>query len=1240
MVGTCFDHVIDQLSEMQQYQSSEVEGWFTQYGGSEIECWKRKLSMIEPWKRELRFLKMILWCFEAWDYSDSKMIAKLRSMSTRVDGLWKSSRPWTLIHFSRLKVHQSSNFTSNEAAALERKIHQSKLLIVEISEGNLLFSLWKLKSCNKVQILQFLDLVLQNLKDLLAYKANEMVPFLKQIETLQEKLIFLHDFFELAIHGSTDCKEAEDFKICLYTFANRAAYWAFLYWVKGTDEETTTKLNILLSDMLQGLIKPCVPDVWGLYIGALKSIKLQKSYHTLLLGRTVSYFIDLLLGNHGMICSTNPWQNVRDGLIFLLTFMADPPKRSNQQLSLICNSIDVLLKKCSSLNVYLDDMTVDSAKQYVVVCDFARMIRMVMDKISQMYVHTSLDFYNFPRTNGLGFFDFLLQNIERLKMKINNDVTFMSFAKNFIIQIEEELSSLRPFLNGIFLLPKGREEFQETRLQVISLAYRIEHVISACQVLLHPIWYHMACLSDILEQIKAAKRNLENVDTYKIDNIGVSPSMRSVSRPLGRASYLLNNDEVIGLKKEANSIIDELVWGSKSLCIISIIGMGGLGKTTLAKKIYDSSLVKSHFHEFAFCYVSQVHNKRRLLRDVLSGINGNKDDFNEMSEDDLAHEVWKCLSGKRYLIVLDDIWDIRAWDEVKESFPKEQIGSRIIFTTRSHIVALEAKSSPHTLGFLSEDDSFELLQRKAFGKDGFPPNFVKVGKTISTNCKGLPLALVIVAGLLASVTPSLSWLNEIAQATSCFFEEGCRDVIRLSYKNLPENLKACFLYLSITKEDEVISAKTLELLWMAEGFVDKDGTKSLRRVAKEYMSDLVYRNLVTAVDMTCGGGIKTCRLHDLVHDFCRRQAQEDKFIWLTDGNEASSSSRSKLHRYRVCYENYQRSVEDKAASNVHSMLCVGLPPINKQGQFLNFRGLKCVQVLHLQFCPVDSFSNKFQLVDLLNLRYLWVGDANISPWVVPESICNLWNLETFIWKGDGGDPIKLPKTIWKMKRLRHLEFRSCELEVGDDHMEEGRHQLDNMESFSRLSVSDHGTAREVLRRLPNIQKLDLWLEFSQWTNQLLEIDFLARLESLELWILQGTGQLVRFPSTLRRLELWDLTSADLLSAIGELPCLEILKLTGDWKQWVVEGNKFQKLKYLELEAHDLKEWNADDDSFPCLEKLELRFCQHFEIPGFFGELAALERIAAHYCSCKVVSAAMRIHEEQVDSGKMFHLEIC
>ncbi|KAK1419775.1 hypothetical protein QVD17_29097 [Tagetes erecta] len=351
--------------------------------------------------------------------------------------------------------------------------------------------------------------------------------------------------------------------------------------------------------------------------------------------------------------------------------------------------------------------------------------------------------------------------------------------------------------------------------------------------------------------------------------------------------YNTNADEdevVVGFDNEVETLLDQLTGTSaKQFQIISITGMAGLGKTTLARTIYNHELVKYMFDFRAWTCVSQVYQKRDLLLSILSCFIGDvTDELYEMSEPQLGEKLYRKLKGLKYLVCFDDIWDCSVWNELKMYFPDDKTGSRVLFTSRDIDLSLHVQSArpAHVLRLRTEDESWGIFEKKVFKTGICPVGLEESGRVINKKCEGLPLAIVIAAGLLKN-NFLVTWWEQIAASLRSFIVSDPRqyiDSLSLSYNHLPPHLRPCFLFFGAFPEDYEVPAKKLIWLWIAQGLVHEVESRMLEDVAEDFLMDLTKRSLLMTTRITVDGKVKACRIHDLLRDFCLRKGEEENFL--------------------------------------------------------------------------------------------------------------------------------------------------------------------------------------------------------------------------------------------------------------------------------------------------------------------------------------------------------------------------
>ncbi|KAK6946372.1 Rx, N-terminal [Dillenia turbinata] len=393
-------------------------------------------------------------------------------------------------------------------------------------------------------------------------------------------------------------------------------------------------------------------------------------------------------------------------------------------------------------------------------------------------------------------------------------------------------------------------------------------------------------------------------------------------RPGRRHSYANEEEEdVVGLDEDINKLVQELTNIQSHSRIVSIVGIGGSGKTTLARKVYNHSHVKRHFDCSAWISISQEWRARDIFTNILTQISSlskeERELIEKMTHDELVLKVQNHLKEKLYLLVLDDIWKNEAWDELKPSFPSGILGSKHLLTTRIKDVALHADPNCflHMPRSLKNIEAWELLSKKVKRVIGEGTSqqvtvFCKLGKEMVKKCGGLPLAIVVLGGLLATRTTIQEW-EKLSQNISSQLRKAGKGshqhhgevltVLALSYNDLPYHLKSCFLYLGLFPEDFEIRARRLIRMWIAEGFIlssQIDREETLEDAGEDCLHELIQRSMIQVGTTDASGRVKTCRMHDLMRDLCLEKARDENFLQIlspSSFNDISNARRIALH---------------------------------------------------------------------------------------------------------------------------------------------------------------------------------------------------------------------------------------------------------------------------------------------------------------------------------------------------------
>ncbi|XP_022846871.1 putative late blight resistance protein homolog R1A-3 [Olea europaea var. sylvestris] len=802
------------------------------------------------------------------------------------------------------------------------------------------------------------------------------------------------------------------------------------------------------------------------------------------------------------------------------------------------------------------------------------------------------------------FIEFLFETIREL-LSCHKDSTVL--VSNQLEFLQKGLKFLLTFI--FYPIPSYDEE------QMKSIFTEIEAVFNEAGLFLHSFFFTTdlvtttkvdLAISGLLERIEIVLVKIKYysiaVSSEVVGSLQVAGSPSEVSSSQDNSSPMVE-EIVVGLEDTTTQIVSKLVGGPNYRQIISIVGMGGLGKTTLAKKVYNDSIVRSNFHKFSWCVVSQIYKRRKLLTDILSSVsNLNGDDISEKKDEELEGLLYKSLKGRRYLIVVDDLWEKEAWDDLKRLFPDDSNGSRVMFTSRLKNVALEISHVVVEPSPLFPDESWNLLEQKVFKKECCPQELQDIGKQIAANCKGLPLSVHLIAGILSNMEKKENSWQHVAKSLSDYIFQKADDYIptlKLSYNHLPKHLKPCFLYLSAFQEDEKIPVRKLLLLWIAEGLIEKREQKTLEDVAEEYLMELINRSLLQVVQRRSDNGVKVCTLHDLVLDMCSKMVEEDENFQFQ--HRFLISKHHHLHRlYMGSFHHVwvSENISD-AFSIVYNLEKIRI--LDSSNDDIVRLGFKIMPDLrYLEFSELEPSIGK-----LHNLEYLCLHYLN-----------------------------EVPTYLLNMPKLRHLRVGGKYDGVRFTKNSDG-FRINCLQSLCYIRIVD-SEDEEIFRCSPNLRTLKC---VSPPGNYFPDLNFLSQLQSLTIskYAFEGDYSVVKFPMNIKKLTLSEICLPwEKMSLIGILPKLEILKLGYNafiGKIWDTNDDEFQKLKFLKLDSLDLKQWNSSHDHFPVLGRLVLQKCEGLEkIPSEFSNIPTLEKIEVTYCGKNVKASALEIRQEQQDYG--------
>ncbi|KAF7033780.1 hypothetical protein CFC21_044855 [Triticum aestivum] len=481
----------------------------------------------------------------------------------------------------------------------------------------------------------------------------------------------------------------------------------------------------------------------------------------------------------------------------------------------------------------------------------------------------------------------------------------------------------------------------------------------------------------------------------------------------------LEESRLIGRGNEKEEII-KLISNkdAQQFHVFSLWGMGGIGKTTLVKDIYQIQEISSMFDKRACVTVMRPFNSATLLESLTMQFRDN----NETNTD-----LWRYLEGTRYLLVLDDLWSIAEWDVVKQCLP-ETAASCIIVTTREESIAKHCSKDDiniYKLNHLGPDDACDLFTKKAFKEtlslDERYPELVEPAKLILKKCRGLPLALVTIGGFLASQPKTAFEWRKLNEHISAEFEmnpelETIKTILMKNYDGLPYHLKACFLYLAIFPEDQQIARRRLVCRWLAEGYSSEVRGKSVEEVLDGYFMELISRSMILPSQQSIYSrkGIDSCHVHDLIREIAISKSMGENLVFTLE--EGCSLNNRGTMRHLAVSSNWKgdqcefENILD--LSHVRSLTVFG----NCKPFFMSDK-LRLLRVLDLEGIW-DLFDHHLEHIGKLShLRYLSLR-RHAEIFHLPNSLGNLRQLQTLDISGT--NIIKLPRTIIKLVKLQRI----------------------------------------------------------------------------------------------------------------------------------------------------------------------------------------------------------------------------
>ncbi|KAL6653880.1 hypothetical protein ACP70R_008804 [Stipagrostis hirtigluma subsp. patula] len=482
---------------------------------------------------------------------------------------------------------------------------------------------------------------------------------------------------------------------------------------------------------------------------------------------------------------------------------------------------------------------------------------------------------------------------------------------------------------------------------------------------------------------------------------------------------LINESTIVGeqIERDTKALVEELLTDEPAMKIVSIVGAGGMGKTTLAKKIFNDNATQVEFKIKIWLSITQSYNEEKLLSSAITQAGGEKDPRGDKQV--LTENFAHILSAGKFLIVMDDVWSNSPWTDILQEpvlhATRNQPGSRVIITTRNEdlVKQMGADYYHHHVKPMLDEDAWSLLKQQwpvqDVGSQSALDQLKYIGMEIIRKCDGLPLAIKAVGGLLRTKGLNVREWNNVLDDDMWLNEKTHRvlnSALRLSYEDLSPPVKQCFLYCSLIPKGEFISSNIIIGMWMSEEFLQAPGvegqSKELEDVGINYYRDLITRNLIEpALDLFADGSAS--RMHDVIRSFAQHMAKEEALVVQPGEIIKQLGSSTKFRRLSI--------VPTEQESD--SMVSTEWNAIFGKQELLRSLIINC----RTNFDPSTDYScSRFP-----SLRTLYVAHANSDRLV--GSLCKLKHLR-FLYLEDT-DICRLPDNIDEIKFLQHIWLSNC-----------------------------------------------------------------------------------------------------------------------------------------------------------------------------------------------------------------------
>ncbi|VAI00346.1 unnamed protein product [Triticum turgidum subsp. durum] len=664
----------------------------------------------------------------------------------------------------------------------------------------------------------------------------------------------------------------------------------------------------------------------------------------------------------------------------------------------------------------------------------------------------------------------------KLKMQLlKEDVEEISSCLDTLSQLEDPPQTARCWMNEVRDLSYNMEDYIERlRVRAADPSLAVDNIMTTRS---HRKWFSRVRTPKKLTWEEQVLRTVSEFRIYvhgamkrhKMYGLKFFSTLRRTLVPVGHTlpmptPYEETSDIVINDRMNVfiNSLTNDGA-DQQQLKVVSILGSACLGKTTFAKVLYNR--IGLQFDCRAFIRVSRNPDMKKIFWEMLLQLERQQCPPQYCKEVDLINMTKNYLQGKRYFIIIDDLWSASVWDIINRALPKGSRGSRIITTTQIEDVAFRCCCYQSELVFemkpLDDHHSRKLFFNRLFGfESDCPEQFKEILNEIVEICGGLPLATVSIASLLAS-QPALTndLLTYIRQSLSSLFSanptsERTRQALNLSFHNLPQCLKTCLLYLSMYREGYTFYKDDLVKQWMAEGFIDTTEGQDVEKLAESYLNQLISRRFIQPMRINFNNEVLSCAVHDVVHDIITQKSAEVNFVVAIDYNEENTYLYHKARRITLLFGNARyaktptRSIIE---SQVRSLAFYGL--FESMPSTTEFKFLRVLN-LHIsgyggskELGHEDNHVDLSVITELSRLRYLKIA-SNLCI-KLPDYMGGLHCLETL----DLTDAVLLKLGIGVcLPYLLHL-YLSLRHQRNVQNWNDEMSELDNMKDLQDLRLA-------------------------------------------------------------------------------------------------------------------------------------------------------------------------------------------